>query len=303
MSKVLVDESSLHGVGNGIRYVNGENTTYKPSEFENAIKDLKPNLGTKTLTENGTFPASDDDLDGFSSVKVAVPPTSAVLVEKTITENGDYDPTDDDADGYSAVSVEVPNSYTAQDEGKVVSNGALISQTVRYPAITENGVYGTETYSQVIVAVSGYSEDPSYAYYNGYLLPKVPTVDGYNYWWIRKNEQTGYYDLLMSPYVWYTSQDTTVSPPAYLQWNLMLTTRNIASNNKWYRCPIVGADSASWTEYTPSDGPMGTGNNRGVIFSNEDILYASDNGNTVLRMGFAVPHYISGGSGGGGGNE
>lgn len=176
MSKVLVEESSLHGVGNGIRYVNGENTTYKPSEFEDAIKDLKPNLGTKTLTENGTFPAADDDLDGFSSVKVAVPPSGAVLVEKEITENGDYDPLDDDADGYSAVSVDVPNSYAAEDEGKVVDGGELVSQTSR--TISENGTFDTTLNDEVIVDAAGDLEHLSVTE-NGVYTPGTG-VDGFD---------------------------------------------------------------------------------------------------------------------------
>ena len=51
-----------------------------------------------------------------------------VLIEKSITANGDYYASAESADGYSAVSVAVPNTYSAGDEGKVVSNGALVTQ-------------------------------------------------------------------------------------------------------------------------------------------------------------------------------
>ena len=53
----------------------------------------------------------------------------AVLVNKNIDANGTYNASSDDADGYKKVTVNVPNSYAAGDEGKVVSNGALVAQT------------------------------------------------------------------------------------------------------------------------------------------------------------------------------
>lgn len=64
-----------------------------------------PTLITKTITENNTYNASDDNADGYSSVTVNVQPT---LITKTITENDTYDATDDNADGYSSVTVNVP---------------------------------------------------------------------------------------------------------------------------------------------------------------------------------------------------
>ena len=80
---------------------------------------------------------------------------SATLITKTVTQNGTYDAEDDDADGYSSVSVNVPNSYAAGDEGKVVSNGALVAQTARSSEITQNGSYDTTNNNSVTVNVSG----------------------------------------------------------------------------------------------------------------------------------------------------
>ena len=120
MGQVKVTEAYLSGAADGIRYVNGSSVTYTPAQFENEIKALK-----KTL------------------------------VSKTIAANGSYDPEDDDADGYSGVTVNVPNSYAAGDEGKVVSNGALVAQTARSSQITANGTYDTTTNNSVTVNVSG----------------------------------------------------------------------------------------------------------------------------------------------------
>lgn len=76
-----------------------------------------------------------------------------VLIEKSVTANGTYSASDDSADGYSSVSVSVPNSYSAGDEGKVVSNGALVAQGS--DSVTENGTVDTTLISSLIVNVSG----------------------------------------------------------------------------------------------------------------------------------------------------
>lgn len=78
-----------------------------------------------------------------------------ILIEKTITENGTYSAVDDDADGYSSVTADVPNTYTESDEGKVVDNGELVAQTARAESITANGTYDTTTNNSVTVDVVG----------------------------------------------------------------------------------------------------------------------------------------------------
>lgn len=74
-----------------------------------------------------------------------------VLIEKSATQNGTYTASDDDADGYSTVTVNVPNTYAAGDEGKVVSNGTLVAQTSA--TFTENGTYDTTGISSITIAV------------------------------------------------------------------------------------------------------------------------------------------------------
>ena len=60
----------------------------------------------KEITENGTYTAKDDNVDGYKKVEVDIAPPS--LIEKEITENGTYNASEDDADGYSQVVVDVP---------------------------------------------------------------------------------------------------------------------------------------------------------------------------------------------------
>lgn len=67
------------------------------------------------------------------------------------TENKTY--TAPTGKAYSPVVVNVPNSYAAGDEGKVVSNGALVAQTS--DTVTQNGTVDTTLINSLLVNVSG----------------------------------------------------------------------------------------------------------------------------------------------------
>ena len=148
---------------------------------------FKPGTGAKTITTNGTYAATADNLSGYTAVSVNVPSGSATLGTKTITTNGTYYASNDNLDGYSQVSVNVqsgitptgtknisitsngtttedvtnyasasitanvPNTYTSSDEGKVVSNGALVAQTS--DTVTTNGTVDTTLINSLTVSV------------------------------------------------------------------------------------------------------------------------------------------------------
>lgn len=76
---------------------------------------------------------------------------TAKLISKLIKTNGVYNASSDNADGYSKVTIDVDNTYVAEDEGKVVSNGALIAQTSGL--VTKNSIVDTTTINQLIVDV------------------------------------------------------------------------------------------------------------------------------------------------------
>lgn len=119
MSKVLVTESSLQSIATAIRVKKGVQTTYKPSQMATAIASIEtPNLEPLTANANGTYTPSSGK------------------------------------NGFSGATVNVPNSYSQSDEGKVVSNGALVAQNSATK--TANGTYDTTTNNEIVVAIPSY---------------------------------------------------------------------------------------------------------------------------------------------------
>jgi hypothetical protein len=117
--KVSLTEGYLEDIADAIRTKLNVETEYTPAQMAAAILSIvTPNLSYNTFTGNGYF----------------VP---------TAPHNG-----------FAAVLINVANSYTQDDEGKVVSNGALVAQTA-HAEITENGEYDTTGNNSVTVNVSG----------------------------------------------------------------------------------------------------------------------------------------------------
>ena len=104
------------------------------------------------------------------------------LVSKNITENGVYAPSGDKVDGYSSVNVNVSNSYSSTDEGKVVSDGALVAQTAYPTEITENNTYDTTNYNSITVNVSSgggsaTKKDVNFYDYDGSIVYSYTATD------------------------------------------------------------------------------------------------------------------------------
>ena len=120
---------------------NGSNPDFTNYPFAIAFSNVDPWIDLET---DGTYTLKVTKGGGGGS---------ATIIEKNITSNGTYNASSDSADGYNPVNVSVPNSYSAGDEGKVVSNGALVSQTAA--TYTVNSVYDTTLIDTVTVNVSG----------------------------------------------------------------------------------------------------------------------------------------------------
>ena len=112
------------------------------------VKAAKTAIGNAIVAKGGTVSVG-DGLEDFATAIATIPDTA--LDSKTITTNGTYNASDDNLDGYSSVEVTVPNTYVAGDEGKVVSSGALVAQSAYPTEIKENDTYDTTNYNSITV--------------------------------------------------------------------------------------------------------------------------------------------------------
>jgi len=82
--------------------------------------------------------------------------------------------------GYNEINVDVSNTYTAEDEGKVVSDGNLIAQTAMPDEITENSTIDTTFYNSVTVNVptgGGTSNDVTFYDYDGSIVKSYSAAE------------------------------------------------------------------------------------------------------------------------------
>lgn len=95
------------------------------SRLQGAKADIKTAIEGKGVTV-----PSATKLDGYADLVDAIPQGSTPTGTKqiSVTQNGTQT---ENVSGYASaqLNVAVPNSYSASDEGKVVSNGALVAQT------------------------------------------------------------------------------------------------------------------------------------------------------------------------------
>lgn len=127
---------------------------------------------------------------GSGGPSVTIEPISITQNGQTIAPYGK---------AYSPVNVNVPNTYIAGDEGKVVSNGALVAQAA-HSTITQNGTYDTTLNDSVEIDVppvgaEAPKRDINFIDYDGKILYSYSTEDFLD---LEELPETPTYDNLIS---------------------------------------------------------------------------------------------------------
>ena len=146
------------------------------NELINALKGIKSSLDVNypletvnvTLSNNAQNITPSENYYGLGQVNVP----GMNLSDMTILVNGNYDPVTSGLDGYGKLNVNVP-TWSQADEGKVVSNNALVPQTNR--EVNANGTYDTTLNNSVLVNVPNTygSEDEGKVVMNNALVPQT----------------------------------------------------------------------------------------------------------------------------------
>lgn len=175
MALGLIDTAILTAIANAIRGKLGSSTQFKPSEMASAIASIgggsTPTLITKSITENGTYVASDDSADGYSQVTVNVPSGGsaslpyfesyeAITIEQAMLSLtvGQFKSTylPDMNRPFKTIIYLIENTYTN------VNYAALAA--ARISTLSNDYPNGT---TRIYVRSSGYVNDDSYYFYIG----------------------------------------------------------------------------------------------------------------------------------------
>ena len=150
-------------------------------------------LGTKTITENGTYTAASDDLDGYSSVTVNVPTgggtPSLQSKSATPTESAQTITADSGYDGLSSVEVGaisstyVGSGITTRSSSDLTVSGATVSVPAGYYSsaaskAVASGTAGTPTATKGTVSDHAITVTPSVTNTTGYIAGDTKTGTG-----------------------------------------------------------------------------------------------------------------------------
>lgn len=200
----------------GIIWVSGTTATlatYNTNQHTVKIEHLEfiedgVNLGTKTITQNGTYSASSDSLDGFSSVTVNCSGGTPTLQTKSVS----YTPTT----SAQSAQVTADSGYDGLEQVNV-SVGAIPSQYIvptGTKSITENGTgIDVTAYASVDVAVpTGSSKNVQVVQGTTRTTSSTMTPIGAE----MTVSKTGTYDIYWSAFRTSTSSSYTYATQLYI---------------------------------------------------------------------------------------
>lgn len=131
--KVIVTKSKLDALATSISTKSGESLPMTIAQMKSAVDGISGsgssvNLGTKSIVENGTYTALNDNLDGYSSVTVNVPIPVPNLQSKTATptESIQTITADSTYDGLSSVEIgAIDSEYIGSEVTRISNNSGI----------------------------------------------------------------------------------------------------------------------------------------------------------------------------------
>lgn len=139
---------NVYSITGNYTQVTSKNSSSRILGGTSYVSEIKPTDGyliTSVMVTMGGVDITSQVFSGESGSGGGggITPTGTI----SITENGTVNVTN-----YASANVNVSNSYSSSDEGKVVSNGALVAQGS--DTVTSNGTYDTTLINSLIVSVA-----------------------------------------------------------------------------------------------------------------------------------------------------
>lgn len=110
-------------------------------------------------------------------------------------------------------------------------------------------------------------------YYGKYLLPEIPEVDGYQYICIRKNDKSGYFDVIYSKTQFFVNSTRD-----------KLDYANSSNEVTYWNKTLISSPSA-YESVTPTTGFYGLDSQRTIIWTKQDILDGSLTTSSIWMKG------------------
>ena len=186
-----------------------------------------------------------------------------------------------DISGDTVDAAHLLTGYTAHDRtGQAITGSyAPAPAPTGTISITANATgIDVSSYATADVAVpTGISCPPGYAYYNGLLLPEIPTVDGFPYIWMRTNDDAGVINVVFGKTQWRTKSSATLD-------NWQLETAALTTDGAWYYAIADDGTEDEWRDltYTKNYFGLGTSSGRKVFWTSHDIKI-STTANIIMR--------------------
>lgn len=132
----------------GKKTITQNGTNIDIAEYATADVNVQPNVDSKEITTNGDYIASNENLDGYSSVHVAVPSSATGTIE--ITQNGISD-----VSSYANADVEVPPPSFMKNPIEFDYNKGYVDKTAEDNLGIFVYQYPTNCYSDIYTIENG----------------------------------------------------------------------------------------------------------------------------------------------------